>query len=103
MISKFFGAAQRDFHFGIEEALLWERERRKSLYQAFKELSSGTFYMKDVQEILRIGLIGGGLDEVEAFTLVEGYLGHMKFEKAVELALAVIEDAYFEKKAAIEE
>lgn len=95
MITEFFGDAKYKFHIGVDEALEWERSQRKSLYQCFRELSGGTFYTKDVKETLRLGLIGGGLDDVDAFSLVEAYFGKNKLEPDIKLAIKIIEDAYF--------
>lgn len=96
MITRFFGDAEYEFHIGVDEAMEWERAQSKSLYRSFQEFTSGSFFLKDAKEVLRIGLIGGGMEPVKAFSLVEAYLGKPKFEGSIKLAIELLQDAFID-------
>lgn len=96
LIRAMFGDDEYPFRVGFPEAQEWEEKRDKSLMYTFTtSLQLRAMRLDDAREIIRIGLIGGGMTPVNALVLVKRYVEQRPIEENVELALSVMEAALF--------
>ena len=56
-------------------------------------LLTGTFFVNDFRETIRLGLIGGGMDPVKAAKLVKRYVDERPWKESVLVATAIISAA----------
>lgn len=56
-------------------------------------LISGQWFIDDVYEVIRLGLIGGGLDEKEARKLADENVGYQHYYEHVPLATEILKNA----------
>ncbi|WP_413709376.1 gene transfer agent family protein [Rhizobium sp. Rhizsp82] len=95
MIERIFGDGKYKFHIGYDEAVEWERKRRKGLYPTMVALLAGDWQVADVTEVVRVAMIGGGSDPVEAFEISDRYVRQRPLIESMQLAIDVLELAYF--------
>lgn len=62
------------FRLGVAEIEELESKRDAGILRLYRRLSSDDFRLGDVQEIIRLGLIGGGMEPVKALRLVRKYV-----------------------------
>lgn len=82
-----------DHHFNIariKHVAELERKCGCGIAEVFERLRSGKWYHHDVRETIRIGLIGGGSDPIQALALVEMYVDGQPWEMSVRVAFAII-------------
>lgn len=72
-VRQFFGDAEHDFH--LTPALVMELERRagSGIGALYKRFLASDFGFAELTEIIRLGLIGGGMDPKDASQLVSLY------------------------------
>jgi len=58
--------------------------------QLLRRTLDGTWRVQDVREVIRLGLIGGGMKPLEALKLVERYASEAYIDDAVPVAFSVI-------------
>lgn len=66
-----FGGDKRTFRLGIDELLALQDRRGIGLYEIEARFRSRTCHVQDVQEIIRLGLIGGGVEAKRAEEIAE--------------------------------
>jgi hypothetical protein len=98
MIERPFAGGEHKFAFGYDEAVEWERLRRKSLYRTALEMEDDRWFMADVIEVVRLGLIGAGMPQSEADDAVEYNVRKRPLAENRKLVLAILDDAYFGPK-----
>lgn len=54
---------------------------------------AGQWFVDDVYDVVRLGLVGGGMDEKEARTLADENVGYGRYLEHVPLAIEVLKEA----------
>lgn len=96
------GGKEYTFDLNYNNALIFERDQRKSLYETFQDFLSNRWRTRDAIEVVRLGLIGGGTDEYEAIELSES-LKDRPISYAATLATKILEAAFFGRASAAKE
>ena len=73
-ISLTWAGDERLFRLGIDQCLALEERRKCSLYEIMERLGGRKWFIDDLREPLRLGLIGGGMDGAPARKLVEKHV-----------------------------
>lgn len=95
-IKAIFGVDEYPFRVGWHEAAEWEEKRARSLMLTFQQsLGARSMMLEDVREIVRLGLVGGGMVPAEAVRLVKRYVEQRPIGENVELALTIMDAALF--------
>ena len=96
---QFFGDAERDFC--ITPAMIPELERKTAtgIGGLCRRLFAGDFYRADINEVIRLALIGGGENPQRAAELVETYAAPGPLIESHILAVAIMERLWFGAKA----
>ncbi len=94
-MKQFFGDGEYAFALTFDLAHAFERDNQKSLYATMRAILAGEWRVRDVAEIIRLALIGGGTEDVRAFELVETYVKGRPLAPSTALAQAILEDAFF--------
>ena len=95
-IKQFFGDNEYTFALTWAGADEWEKKTGRSLFYTFNVMvSAQTGFVEDVKEIIRIGLIGGGLQPSEAFSLVKRYVEQRPLSESMPVALMAMEAFLF--------
>ena len=68
--------ADGDYTFALKYAAVAEYEKAedKSLFATLRAALAGEWFLKDVREIIRLALIGGGTPPTDALRLVRDYV-----------------------------
>lgn len=74
----------------ITQALELEQKCGVGVAEIYNRLHTGRWWINDVRETLRLGLIGGGMDPVKALVLIRRYVDDRPWTESVAPALAVI-------------
>lgn len=77
------------FRLGLAEIEELERKRDKGIFQITQQLQDRTCRLSDISEVLRIGLVGGGMQPVDALALVRRYVDERPIEESRDVAYAV--------------
>jgi hypothetical protein len=77
----------------IKQALELQDKCNSGVGTIMQRLMSGTFFINDFRETIRLGLIGGGMAPEKAFTLVKRYVDERPWKESVLVATAVISSA----------
>lgn len=84
-----------DFDLPYNLAHAFERDNRQSLYATMQGILNGDWRVKHVSEVIRLGLIGGGTDDIRAFELVETYVQRKSLSDSAALANDILNAAFF--------
>lgn len=84
-----FGDGIQRFRLTIGGAEELEQRCNAGVAVIAQRLTAGTFFVRDVRELLRLGLVGGGKSDTEALVMVERYAS-VGLEHHRNLALAVL-------------
>lgn len=84
-----WGDGSHDFRLGLAEIEEIEAKCDKSLFVIAAELRGRMAKLAEIREVLRCGLIGGGMAPVAALTLVRRYLDERPMVESVATAYAV--------------
>lgn len=90
-----FGDAEHRFRLALGELRELQEKTKAGPMALLRRLQSGDWRVDDAREILRIGLVGGGLKPVEALALVTRYVDGFPLLDAVPPAIAVLGAALF--------
>ena len=91
-----FGDDERLFKLGMDQLFVLEQKRDCGFAVLHGRLMNGGWSSTDVTETLRLGLVGGGMDVLQAKQLVERYCVPGRLDECATLAfyvLAVVMDA----------
>lgn len=61
--------------------------------EVMRRLLNGTFHVNDFREVIRLGLIGGGMKPTDALALVKRYVDERPWNESVLTATAIISAA----------
>lgn len=88
-----WGDEERTFRLGIKQLLTLEENCRAGVSEILARLMGNRWTIKDVQEPLRLGLIGAGMDIVDAKGLVDRYAGPGNLYASLLASVKVLGDA----------
>lgn len=90
-IEQAFGDGTYTFRLGLDEIEELERKRDLSVFQIVMRLAPERreARLADLSEVLRLGLIGGGMKPVEAMALVRRYVDQRPLDESRDIAYAV--------------
>lgn len=83
----------RKFRLGIAELLALQEKRDSGPLEIVNRLQFGTWRIEDIQETIRIGLIGAGVDLKTARSLVEENVREGRISANVLIAQAILLNA----------
>lgn len=91
-----FADGEYEFKLGFEEAAEFERLGKRSLFQTLIRMTQeGHWSVTDTADIIRLGLIGGGLAAPEALKVVEFYVKRSPLADNTKLVIDILEEAFF--------
>lgn len=85
-----FGGEEREFRLPIGELMVLEETRDAGVAVVLARLSFGQWSIRDVTEVIRLGLIGGGADAATASRLVRLHVEGKPWELGGENGLAML-------------
>jgi hypothetical protein len=88
-----WGGDLRSFRLGIDELLALQDKRDAGPQEIANRLRSQDWWVQDVHETLRLGLIGGGMEAKQAQRLVDEQARPGKLASSALIAFAVIVSA----------
>lgn len=93
--TEFFGDSEHKF--ALPFPLIEELQRKTgvSIGILFQRVRGLTFSIADIRETIRLGLIGGGMEPVEAFKLVKTYVENRPLVETMPVALSILELVWF--------
>ena len=92
----FFGDRERTFRVAGPHIAELEAQTGVGIGTLMRRVTSRDYRHRDLTEIIRIGLIGGGgAEPAEAARLVETYALYAPIEQTLPIALGVIEQLWF--------
>ncbi|WLB14984.1 gene transfer agent family protein [Bradyrhizobium japonicum] len=84
---------QRRFRLGIDELLALQDKLDAGPAEIAGRLREGAWRVQDLQEIFRIGLIGGGLEPKKAKALIDAHIVPGRLASHVLMAWAIVANA----------
>ena len=92
--------AGRDYTFRLDypRAVELEDACGTGLFAVMRWIELGTWKTDTVREIIRLGLIGGGLPPLDSLSLVKRYVDTRPISESVELALRIVSGFVFGEK-----
>ncbi|MBO0140218.1 gene transfer agent family protein [Agrobacterium sp. Ap1] len=95
-ITEFFGDAEYPLCLTFALAAEWEKLRERSLNFTFAcMVETRAAQLLDVREVVRLGLIGGGMEPREAHEKVRVYVENRPLVEGMAVALSVMEAFLF--------
>lgn len=94
-IAQVLGDEEYPFRLGIKQIEELQEKRDQGPFRLFRALCSGDWYIQDITEILRLGLIGGGMKPSSAVPLVKRYVEEYPLTEHLDVATAVLGVALF--------
>lgn len=86
----FFGDGEHDFCLTPEMITELERVTDRGIGSIFTRLGQGEFAFVDVVEVIRLGLIGGGMAPKRAMEMVDAYVRPRPLGETRDIALLVV-------------
>ncbi|ODS55504.1 MAG: hypothetical protein ABS40_10120 [Agrobacterium sp. SCN 61-19] len=93
----FFGDIQRAFLLTPDLIIELERKTGAGIGGLSRRFFAGEFSYRELTEVIRLGLIGGGTDPEEAAALISTYAARMAVTELYAHALPIIETVMFGK------
>lgn len=93
-ITRPFAGSIRTFDLTYPLALDFEREQRKSLYATFRAAMTNDWRIRDMREVIRLALIGGGANATDAEQMVEDHVKAAPIATHARLAIDILEAAF---------
>lgn len=85
-----WGDGEHRFRLRIREMLEVEAKCAAGIYTVFRRLASGDWYVSDVREVVRLGLIGAGMAPPDAIRLIKSYVDERPIGESVQVALLIL-------------
>lgn len=95
LIEMDFGDGSYPFKLGFQEAANLEAEMDKGIFQMLNEIKNGAWRQNDLREIIRWGLVGGGMNPAEAVRNVRTYVDQRPADENCALAMVIVGAALF--------
>lgn len=96
-LTRFFGDSECEFGFTPQTILELERVTGSGIGTLCARLFNGQFGLAEIQNVIRLALIGAGKEPQSASELVAAYVGIRPLEESFELAVAILQHLYFGK------
>lgn len=93
----FFGDAERAFLLTPDLIIELERKTGSGIGGLSRRFFAGDFSYRELTEVIRLGLIGGGTDPEDAAALISTYAARMAVTELYGAALPIIEALMFGK------
>jgi len=77
------------FRLGLSEIEELERKRDLSIFEIVERLRVRQCRLQDISEVIRIGLIGGGMVPVDAMALVKRYVDERPLDESRDVAYGI--------------
>lgn len=91
VISLAFADGRHDFNIApIKVAIELEEKCNAGIATIFERVRRGGWYVSDIRETIRLGLIGAGLDPLKALALVVRYVDDRPWQESRPIAMQVI-------------
>ncbi|MGO4838313.1 gene transfer agent family protein, partial [Rhizobiaceae sp. 2RAB30] len=68
----------------------WERENNRSLFATARAAAGGVWNARDVRELLRLALIGGGTEPAKALKLVRDYIEERPLTESIDVYIEAL-------------
>lgn len=94
---QFFGDAEYAFKLSPDLVMELERKTGAGIGGLSRRFFAGEFSYRELTEVIRLGLIGGGTDPADAAALVTTYAARMAVTELYGVALPVVELTIFGK------
>jgi hypothetical protein len=91
----FVGDAEHDLALTPPMILELERLTGRGIGGTFKRLVASEFSFAEVTEVIRLGLVGGGMEPKRAAEIVETYVKPRPLAETFPTALSIMEAAWF--------
>lgn len=101
-VEEFFGDAVHRFDIhahGFKFLSELQEKLSEGPMVTFRRLYSGQWRVEDIREVLRLGLVGGGMTPAEAHKLMTRYFEHSPLAEHAALALSVLSAAIVGRKS----
>ena len=72
--TRFFGDDEHVFRLAWKQLIELQEKRNRGPAIIMQQLLSGEWFVEDIREVIRIGLIGGGMPPAEALRMVRTYI-----------------------------
>lgn len=89
-ITEFFGDDYQDFRLGFGQLLELQEKTGVGPFRLYKRVMEEDWMLEDISEIIRVGLVGGGMKPKEAYNLVKRYVVERPPLENLTLARALI-------------
>lgn len=90
----YFGDGEKSFSLTPEMIIELERKTNSAIGAIYSRFMHAQFHFIDIVEIIRLGLIGGGISPTEAETLVEAYAKPRPIMETMPLAFDILDLAW---------
>ncbi|QTN98183.1 gene transfer agent family protein [Brucella sp. 458] len=94
MITAFIGDSERSLKILPEHIEELEKLTGSAIGVLYGRIMSAQFHFKDLLTIVQLGLIGGGMDDREAWNLTETYVKTRPVMQTLPVALDLIEQVW---------
>ncbi len=94
-----FADGEYPFQLGWDQIGELEGKVDRGCYVILNTIKNGTWRPDQIAEIIRLGLIGGGMKPMDAFIRVKRYVYNRPIEENVLLALEIMEAGIFGSRA----
>lgn len=78
------------FRLAIGQLRELQEKCRAGPFAIMSRLRDGTWYVDDVREVIRLGLIGGGMPSTDALVLVVRYVEGQPWQQSVPIAFSIL-------------
>lgn len=92
-VSIVWGGDERTFRLAIDQCLALEEKRGCGLRELWMRLGSDGWYVEDIRESIRLGLLGAGVEPKEARRLVDLHCSDGHLFKSVLAAFTIVSAA----------
>ncbi len=72
-VTAYWGDAEHTFRLKAKQIFELQEKTGSGIYAVYRRVMSGDWKLEDVQHIIRLGLVGGGLKGIDAAKLVDRY------------------------------
>lgn len=90
-VMQFFGDQEHRFHLSPDMVMELERRTGSGIGAIYRRFIAADFGFADLVEVIRLGLIGGGMEPKEAASLVTTYAERVAVAGLYAIALPVID------------
>ncbi|MCV3766481.1 gene transfer agent family protein [Rhizobium sp. TRM95796] len=87
----YFGDGEYDFALSFEIIEELQRKTGVGIGELYQRITARLFYISDIVEVIRCGLIGGGTAPIRAQQLVDAYAKNRPFAETLPLALDILD------------